>query len=216
MPNQNAVDVLPFPVQDELEGGSRRADFPEVNWLRMSAAVLLAIPVVPLLSFLCVAVKASSRGAAIYRQVRLGRGGRPFTMLKLRSMRHDAEAGTGAVWATVGDCRTTRLGRFLRWSHLDELPQLVNILRGEMAFVGPRPERPEFVEKLAAEIPHYRDRLAVLPGVTGLAQVNLPPDDSTESVRKKLVFDRYYIEHRSLGMDLRVLAATALRLLSIR
>jgi lipopolysaccharide/colanic/teichoic acid biosynthesis glycosyltransferase len=129
----------------------------------------------------------------------------------------DAERHSGPVWTTTtSDPRITPLGRFLRATHLDELPQLINVVAGEMALVGPRPERPEFAQVLAEEIPGYLDRLHVLPGVTGLAQLNLPPDTDVESVRRKLLLDLQYIGQASLGYDFRLLLATAAPLLGIR
>ncbi|MCO6457135.1 MAG: sugar transferase, partial [Pirellulaceae bacterium] len=169
---------------------------------RLTAAVLL-VPGLPLLGLLIVLVRATSRGPGIYRQVRVGKDGREFTMYKLRSMRQDAEAGTGAVWSTSHDNRVTPLGRFLRRSHLDELPQLFNVLWGEMSLIGPRPERPEFVCVLEEQIDGYRDRLAVPPGVTGLAQINLPPDTDLTSVRRKQVLDLLYIDTASAWLDCR-------------
>jgi hypothetical protein len=137
--------------------------------------------------------------------------------LKIRTMRQDAEAGTGAVWTTsIRDPRITLLGRILRWTHLDELPQLWNVLRGDMVLVGPRPERPEFTGKLARAIPGYLDRLAVLPGITGLAQVNLPADSDLESVRRKLVLDFEYVRRASFSLDLRIVLCTCFRVLGIR
>jgi lipopolysaccharide/colanic/teichoic acid biosynthesis glycosyltransferase len=139
-----------------------------------------------------------------------------FTIYKIRSMRVDSEARTGPIWTTSSrDPRITPVGRILRATHLDELPQLINVLRGEMALVGPRPERPEFAEALADEIPGYLNRLHVLPGVTGLAQVNLPPDSDLNSVRRKLVLDIKYIVNASLLLDLRIFVATLLPLVGI-
>ena len=137
---------------------------------RLFAAVFL-VPALPVIGALFLLVRLTSAGPGIYRQRRVGQHGRTFVMYKLRTMRCNAEAGTGAVWSSAGDPRATRLGRALRYLHLDELPQLVNVLRGEMSLVGPRPERPEFVHHLADRIPGYLDRLAVPPGLTGLAQL---------------------------------------------
>jgi lipopolysaccharide/colanic/teichoic acid biosynthesis glycosyltransferase len=161
------------------------------------------------------AVRLSSPGPAIFQQRRVGRNGRIYTMYKIRSMRLDAEAKSGPVWTTTNDPRVTRVGRFIRKLHLDEFPQLVNVLKGEMALIGPRPERPEFVELLAREIPGYMDRLSVRPGITGLAQINLPPDTDIDSVRKKLAVDLEYIRRGSVSLDLRILACTFVRLLGI-
>ncbi|HAT41957.1 MAG TPA: sugar transferase [Rheinheimera sp.] len=147
-------------------------------------------------------------GASIfYRQVRIGLDGKPFQILKFRSMRPDAEAG-GAVWASVNDNRVTRIGAFIRKYRVDELPQLFNILRGDMGFVGPRPERPEFVEKLVKEIPYYNQRHNVKPGLTGWAQLKYPYGSTTEDAQEKLKFDLYYIKHRTLMLDLVILIRT--------
>jgi hypothetical protein len=126
-------------------------------------------------------------------------------------MRHDAEVRTGPAWTQSSDPRVTPIGHFLRKFHLDELPQLFNVLRGEMSLVGPRPERPEFVDVLSRQIPGYSNRLAVLPGITGLAQLNLPPDSDLDSVRRKVALDVEYIQTANLWMDLRLILCTALR-----
>lgn len=153
-------------------------------------------------------VKLTSRGPAFYKQVRLGKDSRPFTVLKLRTMVENAEAATGPVWSTGNDSRITPLGSLLRKTHLDEFPQLLNVLAGHMSLVGPRPERPEFVAKLEWEIPHYLERLQVRPGITGLAQVKLPPDTDTESVRRKVVHDLYYVRYVGPWLDFRILCLT--------
>jgi hypothetical protein len=137
-------------------------------------------------------------------------------MFKIRTMYQDAESISGPTWCKPGDSRITPIGRVLRLLHLDELPQLINIVNGEMDLIGPRPERPAFVEMLALEIPHYRERLQVLPGVTGLAQINLPPDETLNCVRKKLMLDRDYIRNAGLSLDIRILICTSLRMLGIR
>jgi lipopolysaccharide/colanic/teichoic acid biosynthesis glycosyltransferase len=178
-------------------------------------AALLLIPALPLIALSMAVVKLTSRGPAFYSQTRLGRGGRPFVLYKVRTMAHDCERLTGPRWATPGDPRVTPVGRLLRATHLDELPQLFNVLRGEMSLVGPRPERPEFVAQLERAIPYYRDRMAVRPGVTGLAQVQLPPDADLTSVRHKLACDLYYVQRVSLWLDLRILLSTATGVLGI-
>lgn len=178
------------------------------------AAFLLVIGL-PVMAVLVLLVRLTSRGPGIYRQSRVGKNGRPFMMYKIRTMRQDAESGTGPVWTQHTDPRVTLVGRVLRKLHLDELPQLVNVLKGEMSLVGPRPERPEFVRVLAEALPHYRDRLAVRPGVTGLAQMNLPPDSDLTSVERKLVLDCEYITHGGLWMDIRLLACTLLRMFKV-
>jgi lipopolysaccharide/colanic/teichoic acid biosynthesis glycosyltransferase len=176
-----------------------------VEWL---FALVLLIVTGPLILLAALAVKVTSRGPAFYSQTRLGRRGKPFRIHKVRTMTHNCENATGATWAKVDDPRITPVGRFLRRSHLDELPQLINVLRGEMSIVGPRPERPEFIPKLEQAVPHYSDRLLVRPGVTGLAQVQLPADTDLASVRRKLAYDLYYIRHISLWLDARLIACT--------
>jgi lipopolysaccharide/colanic/teichoic acid biosynthesis glycosyltransferase len=184
-------------------------------WQRPVAALTL-IASAPVLLLLILLVRLTSRGAALYRQTRVGRAGHIFTMYKIRSMYLDAESRTGAVWTTCPkDPRITPIGRFLRATHLDEFPQLWNIVKGEMALVGPRPERPEFVEYLHKVVPGYTERLQVPPGVTGLAQVNLPADSDVESVRRKLALDLKYIARGSLLYDLRLIAATAIPLIGV-
>jgi lipopolysaccharide/colanic/teichoic acid biosynthesis glycosyltransferase len=178
------------------------------------AALVLFVLTMPLLVLSMIVVTLTSRGPCIYSQVRLGRGGRPFRIYKVRTMFRDSESA-GPRWSTAGDPRVTPVGRFLRRSHLDELPQLWNVLRGEMSLVGPRPERPEFAVQLSKAIPCYGDRLVVRPGVTGLAQVQLPPDTDADSVRRKLVCDLHYISLLSFDVDLKILVCTALALLGI-
>jgi len=177
-----------------------------------SVALAAALPVIGLLVLL---VRLTSRGPGIYRQVRVGKDGRLFTMYKIRSMAADAEASSGAVWARKRDPNSGRSGRVLRALHLDELPQLFNVLKGEMSLVGPRPERPEFVPILSARIPGYCDRLAVPPGITGLAQLNLPPDTDLNSVRRKLFLDLEYVAGGGPLFDLCLLAGTFFRAMKI-
>lgn len=162
----------------------------------------------PLTLLAAVFVRLGSRGPILYRQCRLGQGARPYTLLKFRTMRHNVEAVGGAVWAERDDVRTTRVGRYLRTWRIDEIPQLMNVLKGEMSLVGPRPERPEFVEKLAEEMPFYRERLLVPPGITGWAQVKYPYAASVDATRKKLQFDLYYIKHMSFILDCQILLRT--------
>lgn len=182
---------------------------------RMLAAVLL-IPGAPMIAVLVVLVRATSRGKGIYSQVRVGKDGREYTMYKIRTMACDAESQSGPVWNSgEGDPRVTKVGRWLRKLHMDELPQLWNVLRGEMLLIGPRPERPEFVRILSKTIPNYRERLLIAPGITGLAQINLPPDTCLDSVRRKLVLDREYIASATAALDLRILASTALRMFGV-
>jgi hypothetical protein len=137
-------------------------------------------------------------------------------MYKVRTMYRDAESTTGPVWCVPNDSRITPVGKVLRLLHLDELPQLINVARGEMDLIGPRPERTEFVARLAREIPDYRGRLRVLPGVTGLAQINLPPDQTLQCVRKKLLLDFAYIREASFFLDMQILFCTFLRMIGVR
>jgi lipopolysaccharide/colanic/teichoic acid biosynthesis glycosyltransferase len=179
------------------------------------AALILFILTLPVLLVTAILVKLSSPGPALYAQTRLGRNGRPYTIRKLRTMGHNCEFLTGPRWSTPRDPRVTPLGRFLRRTHLDELPQLWNVLCGEMSLVGPRPERPEFVPHLELAIPRYRDRLQVRPGITGLAQVQIPADTDLASVRRKLAHDLYYIEAVGPWLDLRLLLCTGLSLVGV-
>ncbi|MEN6492889.1 MAG: sugar transferase [Thermoguttaceae bacterium] len=202
-------------LSDETEMVSCSPYFRWKAWGSRLAAAVILIPALPVMALLIVLVRLTSRGPGLYRQVRVGRHGRSFLLYKIRTMRHDAEAKTGPVWTEPRDPRITWLGRFLRRVHLDELPQLFNVLRGEMVLVGPRPERPEFTQYLAREIPGYMDRYLVAPGITGLAQINLPPDTDVDSVRRKLVLDVQYIRTASLSLDLRILLCTSLRLIGL-
>jgi lipopolysaccharide/colanic/teichoic acid biosynthesis glycosyltransferase len=172
--------------------------------------LILLVATVGIAAYAMLLVRLTSRGPVIYRQTRLGLGGRLFTIYKIRTMYHDCERLTGAQWSKPGDPRVTPVGRILRATHIDELPQLLNVLRGEMSLVGPRPERPELATGLERALPGYRDRLAVRPGVTGLAQVQLPPDTDVEGVRRKLAHDVYYIRHFNLWLDLRIIVATSM------
>jgi lipopolysaccharide/colanic/teichoic acid biosynthesis glycosyltransferase len=194
----------------------------ETNWYmpcklaaELACALVLLIVTFPLLLLSAVLVRLTSRGPVFYSQTRLGRHGRPFTIYKIRTMRHNCEALSGPQWSKPGDNRITAVGRFLRRTHLDELPQLWNVLRGDMSLIGPRPERPEFVPQLEQTIPCYRDRLLVRPGITGLAQVQLPPDTDMASVRRKLAHDLFYVRKAGLFLDLRILLATSFGLVGV-
>ncbi|MCE9551779.1 MAG: sugar transferase [Planctomycetes bacterium] len=191
--------------------------FKWTGWLNRVLAAILLVPGLPMILVLMVLMRLSSRGPGIYRQVRVGLHGKTFTVYKIRTMCDDAEAGTGAVWSSgKGDPRVTWLGRIYRLLHLDELPQLINVLSGDMNLIGPRPERPEFTQYLAKTLPGYLNRLAVKPGITGLAQIQLPPDTDLESVRLKLATDLQYIETVNAWLDIRILMSTGLRLFGIR
>jgi lipopolysaccharide/colanic/teichoic acid biosynthesis glycosyltransferase len=171
---------------------------------------LLLVVALPVVGLALLAVKLTSRGPGLYAQTRLGRFGRPFRIYKVRSMTHECEMRSGIQWSKKGDPRVTAVGRILRKTHVDELPQLFNILAGQMSLVGPRPERPELVGVLESTIPRYHERLAVRPGLTGLAQVQLPPDTDLESVRRKLRYDLHYVATGSVWVDLRLMIATAI------
>jgi exopolysaccharide biosynthesis polyprenyl glycosylphosphotransferase len=171
-------------------------------------ACFLIVFTLPLMLIVALAINCDSSGTVFYRQERVGLNGRRFALLKFRSMRQDAEADGRPVWAAARDDRITRIGRFIRLTRIDELPQLFNVLRGDMSLVGPRPERPHFVDHLGKIIPSYNKRHTVLPGITGWAQVNYPYGASVEDARQKLAYDLYYIANRSLLLDLRILRAT--------
>jgi lipopolysaccharide/colanic/teichoic acid biosynthesis glycosyltransferase len=170
--------------------------------------VVAAIFAAPLVLLSAILVKLTSSGPAFYTQTRVGRNGRSFTIYKIRTMVHECESLTGPRWSMPGDPRITRIGHFLRKTHLDELPQLFNVLRGDMGLIGPRPERPEFVPRLERVLPQYRQRLSIRPGITGLAQVHFSSDTDIESVRRKLALDLHYIVNARPGLDLRILLAT--------
>jgi lipopolysaccharide/colanic/teichoic acid biosynthesis glycosyltransferase len=170
------------------------------------ALAMLALPVIAVLAIL---VKCASPGPAFYSQMRLGLSGRPFRIWKLRTMSHNCEAITGPVWCSENDPRVTPLGRVLRDTHLDELPQLWNVLRGEMSLIGPRPERPEIARGIEAAIPGFNLRLLIKPGLTGLAQLRHPPDQDIAAVPHKLAQDLYYLRHQGPLLDLRILISTA-------
>jgi sugar transferase (PEP-CTERM system associated) len=167
----------------------------------MLVAVIGLVLALPIMLVTALAVRLSSPGPVLYRQTRVGLNGSLFTLYKFRSMRADAEAGTGAVWAQKDDPRVTKVGRLIRRIRFDELPQLYNVLKGEMSIVGPRPERPEFVKALNEQIPYYRQRHCVRPGITGWAQVNYKYGDTLEDTITKLEYDLYYIKNMSLALD---------------
>lgn len=194
-----------FSIQEDI-GVRLNAIFKRAVDLSVGLVGLAVLGVV--LPCVALANRLASPGPLFYRQVRVGRSGRCFTIYKLRSMVPEAEAATGAVWAAAGDSRVTPVGRWLRRTRLDELPQMINILRGEMSLVGPRPERPEFVEQLAAKIPFYRARHSVRPGVTGWAQVQYEYGRTIEDARIKLEYDLYYVRHASPLLDLQILFRT--------
>ncbi|MGA7220413.1 MAG: TIGR03013 family XrtA/PEP-CTERM system glycosyltransferase [Candidatus Sulfotelmatobacter sp.] len=176
--------------------------------LSILAAAFLLLLVLPIIPFVLLAIKLDSPGPVLYRQQRVGRGGRNFYCYKFRTMRLDAEADTGPTWADNDDPRITRIGKLLRISRLDEIPQLWCVLKSDMAFVGPRPERPEFVRWLSEEIPFYSVRHAVRPGITGWAQVRYKYGNTLEDAREKLQYDLFYLKNASIGLDLLIMFQT--------
>jgi exopolysaccharide biosynthesis polyprenyl glycosylphosphotransferase len=176
--------------------------------LDMVGVLLLLIPLFPVMLFTALLVRVTSRGPVIFMQRRLTQGGLTFTMYKFRTMRTDAEKETGAVWASDNDPRITPCGKFLRKTRLDELPQLLNVITGDMSLIGPRPERPEFAKKLSEELPHFDRRLEVKAGLTGLAQVAAGYASDMKAYRRKLALDLIYVENRSLLLDLKIAIKT--------
>ena len=175
-----------------------------VHWLVALLGAILSLPIILVTAIL---IKLESRGPVFYKQERVGKNGRLFTLTKFRSMRVDAEQD-GPVWASKGDSRTTRVGRVIRKIRVDEIPQFWNILKGEMSFVGPRPERPHFVAQLAQEIPFYEQRHLIAPGLTGWAQIKYPYGASIEDARQKLQYDLFYIKNHGLILDAIILFET--------
>jgi len=186
--------------------GKIRAALKRLADFVISGTALLLLS--PLMLVTTLVVKWDSPGPALFEQIRVGLGGKPFAMYKFRSMRQDAEANGKAQWATKNDQRITRVGKFLRLTRLDELPQLYNVLRGDMSLVGPRPERPEFVTDLSKQIPFYMERHSVRPGITGWAQTSFAYAATIEDTKIKLEYDLYYVKNHSLFLDLLVLIQT--------
>lgn len=178
------------------------------EFLYRSLALIGMILSAPIAIIVAVLIKLESKGPALYKQIRVGKNGREFTLYKFRSMKIDAEADGSPVWAIDGDDRTTRVGKFIRKVRLDEIPQFWNILRGEMSFTGPRPERPHFVAQLAKDIPFYEYRHLVAPGLTGWAQINYPYGSSVEDARQKLQYDLYYIKNQTFALDIIIMFET--------
>src|SRR5438874_1694868 len=172
------------------------------------AATVLLLMVLPLIPFIVLAIKLDSGGSVLYRQARVGLGGKVFYCYKFRTMRQDAEADSGPTWALDNDPRITKVGKFLRTARLDEIPQLWCVLKGDMSFVGPRPERPEFVDMLSTHIPFYGVRNAIRPGITGWAQIRYKYGNSLEDAKEKLQYDLYYVKNMSLGLDLVIMFQT--------
>ncbi|HID62079.1 MAG TPA: sugar transferase [Anaerolineae bacterium] len=227
--NERGIQITPMPILYEQMTGRMAVEHVGDNWLvvlpingistfspfmllKRLADVLVSVLglafLLAVLPFVALAIYLESPGPIFYSQERVGRAGRTFRLVKLRSMVPDAEQDGRPKWAEEDDERVTRVGRFLRRTRLDELPQFINVLRGEMSLIGPRPERPEFVAELQKRIPFYRSRLAVRPGLTGWAQVNYHYGSSVEDALVKLQYDLYYIKYQSLYLDLRILLKT--------
>lgn len=209
----NSAFSFAFAGEETLPARSRYARFKRAADIAL-ALVGLALGS-PFVAIAALMVKLTSRGPVFYSQIRVGLEGRPFRIYKIRSMCQDSEALTGPCWSTKGDPRVTPVGRFLRWSHIDELPQMWNILVGDMSLIGPRPERPELAAGLEKALPNYRLRILIRPGLTGLAQVQLPPDTDLNSVRVKLAHDLCYLEHVSFWLDCRLFVATVFHVLGL-
>lgn len=201
-------ELHPSQLIFSAEMGPDRTQVSLQNIYSWGLALVGAILTLPLMLLVAIAVRLTSKGPAVYSQTRVGLAGKTFKLYKFRSMRVDAEVGTGAVWATKDDPRITPLGRWLRKLRLDELPQFFNVLKGEMSIVGPRPERPEFVRTLSEKIPFYKQRHCVKPGLTGWAQINYKYGDTIEDVRAKLEYDLYYIKHLNVSLDFYIMFQT--------
>jgi exopolysaccharide biosynthesis polyprenyl glycosylphosphotransferase len=233
---EKGVELVPMPLLYERITGRVPVEYVASNWsvvlpinsdsifypyplLKRFGEVTLAligmIFFVLLLPFLALVIKSDSRGSIFYTQERVGLNGRIFRVYKLRTMIEDAESMTGAVFSQAGDPRVTRSGRFMRKTRLDEMPQLINILRGDMSLIGPRPERPEHIKRLTEKIPFYRTRLVIRPGLTGWAQVRYDYGSTDEDALVKLQYDLYYIRHQSLWLDLNILVRTVGRVLKM-
>jgi lipopolysaccharide/colanic/teichoic acid biosynthesis glycosyltransferase len=199
-----------------VPAGTRNTGYASIKPALDFVLAALMLPFASSITLLAVLlVRLTSRGSWFYSQRRLGLEGKVFTIYKIRTMYQDSERRCGPTWCRPGDPRVIPVGRFLRWSHLDELPQLVNVLMGQMSLVGPRPERPEFVEQLELALPNYRQRLTVRPGITGLAQVQQPADTDMSTVSRKLDYDLCYVECMNPWLDARLIVGTALKCLGV-
>lgn len=194
------IDIMPE-LMPEWEKKLKRV-------IDLIISLLILVLSAPITILTAIAIKIDSKGPVLFKQERLGQNGKPFNVLKFRSMIQDAEKNTGPVWSQKDDPRVTRMGKFVRKVRIDEIPQMFNVLKGEMSLVGPRPERAYFVEKLSKEIPYYKRRLKVRPGITGWAQIKHKYDESIEDVKLKIKYDLFYIENMSLRMDFKILLRT--------
>lgn len=219
--DETANPILHFRRSNEGDKRSLSPTFAQQIYLPIrrlldfTLAFGLTIIAIPIVLLAALAVRLTSRGPAFYTQVRTGKNGKLFTIFKIRSMIHECESLTGPRWTIPGDPRVTPVGWLLRRTHIDELPQLLNVLKGEMSLIGPRPERPEFVAELEQALAGYADRHTVTPGITGLAQVQLAPDTDLETVRCKLVHDLHYVRSISIWLDMRIMIATGLHMLGL-
>jgi exopolysaccharide biosynthesis polyprenyl glycosylphosphotransferase len=202
------IDIMPQ-LMPEWEKKLKRI-------LDIVVSLLILIISFPIILIASLAIKLDSKGPIFFKQERCGMNNKSFRIIKFRSMQHDAEKITGPVWSQKGDPRITKVGNIIRKLRIDEIPQMYNVLRGEMSLVGPRPERPFFVEKLSEQIPYYKRRLKVRPGITGWAQVKHKYDESIEDVKIKLRYDLFYIENMSLRMDFKILFRTVFVVLFAR
>ncbi|OGU42635.1 MAG: exopolysaccharide biosynthesis polyprenyl glycosylphosphotransferase [Ignavibacteria bacterium RIFOXYB2_FULL_35_12] len=202
------IDIMPQ-LMPEWEKRLKRI-------LDIIVSLIILVINFPIITIASLAIKLDSKGPVFFRQERCGLNNKTFRIIKFRSMQHDAEKMTGPVWSQKGDPRITRVGNIIRMLRIDEIPQMYNVLKGEMSLVGPRPERPFFVEKLSEQIPYYKRRLKVRPGITGWAQVKHKYDESIEDVRIKLRYDLFYIENMSLRMDFKILFRTVFVVLFAR
>jgi len=184
--------------------------------LEVLISLLSFILMIPIIIIIIIGIKATSKGTIFYKQIRVGRDGKEFKLYKFRTMFENSELDSGPVWASVDDTRITQIGRFLRRFRIDEIPQLLNVLKGDMSIVGPRPERPFFVEKLTARFPYYSRRLCLRPGITGWAQVVGDYDTTIENVENKLKHDFYYIENISMLLDIKIMFMTLIILVNGR
>ena len=195
-------------VGSSCSGVARSCHYPSKRVLDLLVSICLLVLTAPVMVFVALAIKCESRGPVLYRQQRVGTGGSRFMLLKFRSMIRDAEPEGKPVWASEGDARVTRVGRLIRCTRIDELPQLFNVLRGDMSMVGPRPERPYFVDQFIDAIPSYTERHNVKPGITGWAQVSYRYGASIEDARRKLEYDLSYVNSLTMALDLKILCAT--------
>jgi lipopolysaccharide/colanic/teichoic acid biosynthesis glycosyltransferase len=211
-PKRTGTRPTPLPLRRPT---SLRRTLVVKRFFDYAVASFMLVLSAPVIAFCALVVRLTSRGPAFYSQQRVGQFGRVFTIYKLRTMYHHCERNTGPTWSVPGDPRVTPVGRLLRAIHVDELPQLVNVLCGQMSLIGPRPERPEIAAQLTRSIPDYNARSSVLPGITGHAQVHLPPDTSVADVRDKVRLDRYYLGRLSFWFDLLTLARTGLKVVGL-